>query len=411
VAKSRDARERFAEGLAGALLLHAVVISSAYLATRATESFDRNRRDTSAPSQDDTWEVEYPGDLTTTKGAVAPPDPVEVPFDAKPMHASRIAIERESPASRDFTEPSEDAPYALDPRAERAPSARPQVDLGIEPGQWSRWVGQPPSAAKQAEEATVESILRTFEAHDRAIGLGPSGAIVSAFRDAASTGESPELSTATFTVTVLRSGEVDVELASASNDRAAWSTVAERVAAALRSKPPRISPPRNGVRLVLQVAAEERWSNGTIARSEGPSVAAEVPPIRSTAESKEELRRRNPAAASPPGAPAEQVPLAANTQPTGVFVSRRGKVCDYRLGIGMPPTTADGADANQRRPAAPGSGLDPMTGVAGAPDSARDPAGGKLRIGPLFTGGCDPSNAAAGATRVVSTRIVSETML
>jgi hypothetical protein len=73
----------------------------------------------------------------------------------------------------------------------------------------------------------------------------------------------------------------------------------------------------------------------------------------------------NPTAVPDPDAPATQPKLQANFNAPGVFVEGRGKVCSYRLG------------------------LSPI----------------------LFSGGCDVANIGARARRVVSTRVINQTML
>ncbi|MET0595971.1 MAG: hypothetical protein ABW133_24940 [Polyangiaceae bacterium] len=269
--------------------------------------------------------------------------------------------------------------YALNP-AEGAkgggPRAEKAVNLGIGSGDWSQWVDptgtpridRPP--APRAELATPASstggLAEALEAHDQQVGIGPAGAVLSAVHDAGYSEVAPAISTATFSITVLRSGVIDVQLTSVTSQRAAWTKVGDNIVAAIRKKPPQISPSRNGVRLSIEVVAEERWPNGQIARFDhGPKVAVKAPKFQAVDEAKEELLDRNPTAVPDPDAPAGKTALKANVDMPGVFLEGKGKVCSYR--IGLSPT--------------------------------------------FFSGGCDPSNIGAMPRRVVSTRIINQSML
>jgi hypothetical protein len=190
--------------------------------------------------------------------------------------------------------------------------------------------------------------------------------VLSAAREAAHSDVAPQLGKATFAITVLRTGAVDVQLVGASSNVDGWQKVAASMTASIRRRPPRISPQRNGARIGVEVIAEERWPNGAPARTEGPSVAVTPPALHPVDQSKEDLATRNPAAIPPPGSPVEQPSLKANVDLPGVFIQGRGKVCSYRVGL-----TPFGLGAS---------------------------------------GGCDPSNIGAPPQRVVSTRVVSESM-
>lgn len=262
--------------------------------------------------------------------------------------------------------------YAVDPGAQ-GPGDRRQVDLGIAPGDWSRWTnlgapGPETTAPRRAPApiSTTGGLAEALEAHDQGVGLGPAGAVLSAARDAAHSDIAPQLGTATFAVTVLRTGVVDVQLTGASSNVDGWQKVAASMAAAIRRRPPTINPPRNGVHIGVELVAEERWPNGAPARSEGPSVAVTGFALHTVDEAKEDLARRNPAAIPPPGSPVEQPSLKANVELPGVFIQGRGKVCSYKIGV-----TPFGLGAS---------------------------------------GGCDPANIGAPPQRVVSTRVTSESM-
>jgi hypothetical protein len=269
------------------------------------------------------------------------------------------------------SEPSGD--YALDPTAPSGRSERPEVDLGIAPGNWSRWTkpGAPGAETEAptrgpAPVSTTGGLTEALEAHDQAVGLGPAGAVLSAAREAAHSDVAPALGKATFSITVLRTGMVEVRLVGASSNVDGWQKVAASMVESIRRKPPHISPPRNGTRIGIEVTAEERWPNGAPTKTEGPSIAVTPPALHPVDQSKEDLAARNPAAVPPPGSPVEQPSLKANVDLPGVFLQGRGKVCGYKIGI-----TPFGLGAS---------------------------------------GGCDPSNIGAPPQRVVSTRVVSESM-
>jgi hypothetical protein len=197
--------------------------------------------------------------------------------------------------------------------------------------------------------------------------LGPAGPVLTAAHEAGHSDVAPAIGTATFSVTVTSAGGVQVDLTGVSSNVEAWRKVADNLAAAIKRKPPRIVGGRNGVHFALELVAEERWPNGRVARSEGPALALNLPKFRATDESIEDLSKRNPFAVPPPGSPAEQPQLKLNVDLPGVYVRGSGKVCKYQLGI--------------------------------------------TPLGPMLSGGCDPSNIGARAQRVVSAKVTEQSML
>lgn len=196
--------------------------------------------------------------------------------------------------------------YALDPAAADTSAASPQVDLGIKPGSWARWSGFAGSAPGNAHAgappprpaSSTGGLAEALETTDCQAGLGPSGAVLAAAHDAAS-GGSPESGVAQFAVTVYRDGSVDVALLASSNDAAAWSSVGTAMTTRLRRRPPRISSGRRGVRIVVEIAAEERRASGGSARGE-PSHAMITPPsLQSSELAKAEIAKRSPGSAPP----------------------------------------------------------------------------------------------------------------
>lgn len=258
-----------------------------------------------------------------------------------------------------------------------APASRP-LDLGIGPDGWQRWVA--PSKAPYAPRAerttprknrfqvfnaapvsTTGGLQEGLEEKDRALGLGPHGRVLSALHNGAHTTAAPYVGTARFNVTVHRSGVVEVTLGAASGQVEQWKKVAEHIANDLRAAPPRIAPPRERLKLVVELVAEETMPNGAkITSLHGPRIEAEAPKFKSTEKTLEQLSEDNPTTkeAEPQKLPPIQLDLP------GVYLAERGKVCSYRLGVSV--------------------------------------------MGPVFQGGCDPSNIGAKPQRMVRTRVVEQ---
>jgi hypothetical protein len=273
--------------------------------------------------------------------------------------------------------PGGEGGYALDPSAPSGPvGSQKQVELGIGSGDWSRYVDptarvEAPPAPRPSSTAPPASstggLAEALEAHDREVGLGPGGPVVSAAHEAGHSDVAPAIGTAKFSITVMRAGGIQVELVGASSNVEGWRKVADKMAAAIQKKPPRIAGGRNGVRFALELVAEERWPNGQVARSEGPALAITVPSLKATDKSIEDLSKRNPLAVAPPGSPSEQPPLKLDVDMPGVWLKGRGKVCSYQVGL--------------------------------------------TPLGPMLGGGCDPSNIGARPQRVVSAKVTDQTML
>jgi hypothetical protein len=334
-------------------------------------------------------EIELVDLLAETRGAQAG-DPGDAPGPASVAMSSfaRMRERQVRSAAGGAADPANGLPspeveggqgsYALDPSADATqgnPAARATIELGIGAGDWSRWVdpmATPSADPKRRAELGVAPISSTgglveaLEARDQALGLGPAGAVLTAVHEAGYSEIAPALGTAIFSITVLGSGAVEVRLTGASSQAADWAKVGESIAASIRRKPPRIASTRIGVRLGIEVVAEERWPNGQRTRSDtGPHIAATPLKFQPTETAKEELLDRNPAAVPEPDAPSGKPPLQANFQAPGVFVQGRGKVCAYKVGLSLIP----------------------------------------------ISGGCDPANIGQPARRVVSTRVISQTML
>jgi len=384
----RSARWRHADGkwLLLALAAHALLIGAARLAFDEEPSLSR------APERAfEELDVEY--DVTepaTAPKAEAPAPAEDVESDAPhaparpPRGTPDAPLEAEAPPEvavldTDAARAGEAAAAPIE-GLDEAP-ATGEVDLGIGPDAWQRWAAlgreAAPRAARSAPRAgayetpgapqrsTTGGLQEGLEAHDRKLGLGPRGRVISAFHGAASAWEAPQLGTASFHVTVTKTGEVEISVGAHSGDTDKWRAVAAHAAAALKKAPPRISSARKGVRLVIDLVAEETYPNGVNPKDlYGPRLEAQAPQLKSTEETKKELEADNPTAGKNPNDPIPQFPLKFELP--GVYLSQRGKVCGYRLGV--------------------------------------------TPVGLALQGGCDPSNAGAKPQRIVRAKVRDEAM-
>jgi hypothetical protein len=258
-----------------------------------------------------------------------------------------------------------------------APPPDHPVDLGLGPDAWRTWTSVvKPDAASGARKrrghppkfrappaSTTGGLQEGLEAHDRALGLGPSGPVLSALYRAAHGDVAPQTGVALFHVTVLSSGTVEVALSQATDQTAAWTQVATRAAEALRKSPPRIPSSRSGVSVVVEITAEEVFPNGLKRKQlQGPHVEAQAPRLQSGESAQAELKKLNPVAGDT-GAPVTGTPAIVDLP--GVYLAETGKVCSYRIGLSA--------------------------------------------LGPSLSGGCELSNVGAKAQRMVRTQVREET--
>jgi hypothetical protein len=346
---------------------------------------------TSAETEIDVLELE----AIVEPSAAAPDEPSPRSTALSPGLLGRVRDRRAAPAENGppgSTAPAETAgnangEYALDPSAPsgRGATAESHISLGIGAGDWSRWVDPnavpAPEGVRPSElpapASSTGGLAEALEARDRSLGLGPAGAVLSAVHEAGNSEVAPALGAATFSITVLRTGAIDVQLTGSNGHAADWAKVGESIAAAIRRKPPRIASTRIGVRLGVEVVAEERWPNGQATRDhQDPHITAALPVFQTHEAAKEDLLEHNPTAVPDSDTPATQSggtaseaapkpKLQANFNAPGIFVEGRGKVCSYKVGLSLIP----------------------------------------------ISGGCDVANIGARARRVVSTRVISQTML
>jgi hypothetical protein len=290
-------------------------------------------------------------DDATRRGARTERSPLAAP-DAPPVsRAPQFALpvptgEEPSavPADELIAGPSATTPEPNEPNEPNA-----VIDLGIGADAWQRWLPRsadgvaprgeraetPKSGRYQPFRAppvsTTGGVQEGLEARTRALGLGPSGRVISAFHQAARSAEAPQIGKASFQVTVTQAGTVEIALASSTAPVAGWQAVATKAAAEIRRALPRIPSGRAGVRLTVELVAEEVMPNGLRTQElHGPRLEVAPPRFRSSESQKAELKARNPTAGT------DSVPLneaKANVEIPGIYVAGRGKVCGYRLGV------------------------------------------------------------------------------
>jgi hypothetical protein len=371
--------------LAMALGLHAAVLG--LLRETTVERVPEFHRQ--APTREDVAVEIDIGDVPGVgAGRDGAPEVARVDAPEQPRSLARTTTRLGPRPSTDEADSIEPEMTAVVPTPSAAASAEKPIDLGIGADGWRRWLTAPassetPEAAaalvrknryqvfRPAPASTTGGLQEGLEESNRSLGLGPEGRVLSASGKAAHSPEAPETGVARFEVTVRRTGAVEVTLGAATAQAEQWQQVAAKIANDLRSAPPKIPPPREGLRLVIEVVAEQTLPNGTKTKSlKKPHLAAPLK-VQSTEASVEQMNRENPTTVNPTADD-----LALKLDSPGVFVAQNGAVCNYSAGVGF---------------IAPGYQL----GAA---------------AGPMAQGACDPSNIGAKSQRVVRTRVVAQSV-
>lgn len=338
----RLSRDTIALGVA--LALHATLIAG----VQRWALDEPPRRETSAPGQAaPTAEVDI--DLSSLGPSVESSPSTLVPPASEPSAAPKPARQASSVKPRVLpSEPPPERPVASAEPAAAAPGATLDaptgpLDLGIGPDAWQKWLAHVPAAARPEPVprgrplvsappvSSTGGLQEGLEASDRKLGMGPAGRVATALYQAAHGADAPEVGTALFNVTVLRTGAVEVSLGETTDKR--WQAVATRAAEELRRSPPRIPPPREGYRLTLAITAVETMPNGLLRKDlHGARLGAQGLRFRSVKEQLKELELKNPTAGVGP----EQQEIRGSPivmDLPGVYVEGRGKVCGYRFGL------------------------------------------------------------------------------
>jgi hypothetical protein len=384
--RTRDGRALLLAGLlhaAAVLLLWGWTVQRALVQTRMSQPASGKLQQRAADEVEVQIDGLFPSGAEDSVAAVRHPDSA--------LQRVARAGHRAPPLANDGAQLGQAASDDSSPPmpAEDSPPTVQDIDLGLGADDWRRWLSETKSErppAPQAQRASralfrappVSSsggLQEGLEAHDRAVGLGTSGPVISALYQAAHADSAPFEGSARFRITVLKSGEVEIAVSAVTSELEGWRAVAERAAEALRRAPPRIPHARQGARLVLEITAKQTFPNG-VQPKELYAVRAqlEAPRLRSVQSGQRELTDKNPVTAQPaaPGESATGIKAIADLP--GAYVGTRGKVCALRLGVA--------AGVGRTLPL----------------------------LGPLLDGNCDPSNLGAKPQRMVSSLVREETL-
>lgn len=136
------------------------------------------------------------------------------------------------------------------------------VYLGMDRKMVWAWTRPEAPASPPRPASTSGGLHESLDAHDRTVGLGFSGPVVSAFHSVAYDAATPRRGTAVFEAIINRLGRLEsVRLVSVDADWAAWEALADHVGAALRAKKLR-TPPSGGVAITLELESAQRLPAG-----------------------------------------------------------------------------------------------------------------------------------------------------
>lgn len=341
-------------------------------------------RSVPTPKQELSFDIDLGGDVDAdVQGAPSGPSATVPPRIARFVARSGDTVTDGVALEASLEESAEST---LDAPAQGGEPTKP-IDLGIGPDGWQRWVARKPEEPRADRRtpranrfqlfrappaSTTGGLQEGLEEHDRKLGLGPAGRVISAFHNAAHSWDAPHLGRARFDVTVHRTGAVEVALGAASGEVEQWKKVAAHAAKELRAGPPKIAPPRDGFRLVVELVAEETMPDGMRKKSGKPPRLEVTPPKLENAErAKERLAEDNPTMKDPSN---DYAPIKRDLP--GVYISESGSVCSYRVGGGV-------MGHGPRLP---------------------------LSLGPVVQGGCEPSNIGVKPQRMVRARVIEESM-
>jgi hypothetical protein len=120
-----------------------------------------------------------------------------------------------------------------------------------------------PAEARPVDKAAERSMRSALHDHDRALGIGGAGPVITALESITLASTTVVDSEARFEVVADREGNVvSLTLGDVSEDRPGWSTVAASLRAALRSKKLHVPPNGNGVAMTIQVVSREEMPSG-----------------------------------------------------------------------------------------------------------------------------------------------------
>jgi len=222
-----------------------------------------------------------------------PPAAVEPTLAASrpPLALARASLA--PPAPREYASSPASGEPATDesvPGSAPAPAPAPSahaVDLGIGTYWKSVALGSGLSSSSPSPVASShtmalpspEHLLReALDAHDRALGLGSEGPLVSAAHEAASPALAPDVGSATLEIECDGSGGgITARVVSATGNAAAWNGVARELVRLVSSKRLHVPPGARGVRTTLSIVAEKALPAGEKRISAPGAVPDDVP--------------------------------------------------------------------------------------------------------------------------------------
>ena len=167
------------------------------------------------------------------------------------------------------------AQTADDPLAMGAPAAAIDLRTG---DYWRQVAGEAPSTSDGEPSAdAVTRIMRAdLDDHDRAVGLGASGALVAAARNAASPLTAPDVGSATLEIECDAAGHLtDARLLPPAS--AAWENVRRELVRLMATRTARVPAGARGVRVRLRVDAERVAPGGSKPIVNAGAVPDDVP--------------------------------------------------------------------------------------------------------------------------------------
>lgn len=233
------------------------------------------------------------------------PAPAVAPAPERAAPADRAAeavggrTSRVAPASAVRSPPGEAASADVEPpTAPPAGSGEPwslpwamPMDLGVD-GYWKRVAAaggspsarpgggpaSPSSASASASERISRMLAGELDAHDRDVGVGAAGPLVTAAHEATSPSIAPDVGTATLEIDADATGLVTAaRVVAASGDLPAWDGVAREVVRRMAAKRVRVPAGARGVRARLRIVAERTLPSGETGSVSGGAVPDDVP--------------------------------------------------------------------------------------------------------------------------------------
>lgn len=208
----------------------------------------------------------------------------DTPQLAETTRSAPLAIARSTAAPRSGTPktaietaPSrtEDIPSST-ANAQRPSSPRAPIDLGL----GSLWKDVAVAGARSTNELSPRdrSFREALDAHDRELGLGPSGPLVAAAREAGSLPSAPDTGNAIFDVDADASGKVlSASVVSFSTDGSGWTAVAQQLVTLMSPKTLRLPLGAHGIRVRLRISAERSLPSGQRGETHAGAVPDDVP--------------------------------------------------------------------------------------------------------------------------------------